>query len=157
MTMNDKVISAHSEELLRFRIFIPAAFSFVCLLILTVVLFFEQVRSGERHRQQVSRQSVRQIRIPAQRGMIYTRDLKQLTENYSSFELLFYPGEMRKRKRRESIRYMLNKADEISEAIGINHNLTVEKINRHINMRPGLPLPVLQHLSEFSGITHITY
>lgn len=148
MKMNDKVISSRAEELLRFRIFIPAAFSFVCLLILTVVLFFEQVRSGEHHRQQVSRQSVRQIRIPAQRGMIYTRDLKQLTENYSSFELLFYPGEMRKRKRRESIRYMLNKADEISEAIGINHNLTAEKINRHINMRPGLPLPVLQHLSE---------
>ena len=148
MTMNDKVISAHTEELLRFRIFIPAAFSFVCLLVLTVVLFFEQVRSGERHRQQVSRQSIRQIRIPAQRGMIYTRDLKQLTENYSSFELLFYPGEMRKRKRKDSIRYMLNKADEISEAIGVKHDLTAEKINRHINMRPGLPLPVLQHLSD---------
>ena len=117
------------SELLRFRIFIPAAFSFVCLLILTVVLFFEQVRSGEQHRQQVSRQSARQIRIPAQRGMIYTRDLKKLTDNHSSFELLFYPGEMRKRKRKDSIRHMLNKADEISEAIGVRHDLTAEKIN----------------------------
>ena len=92
MTMDEKVISARAEELLRFRILVPAAISLFCLLILTAVLFLEQVRSGERHRQQVSRQSVRQIRIPAQRGMIYTRDLKQLTENHSSFELLFYPG-----------------------------------------------------------------
>ena len=148
MTMDEKVISARAEELLRFRILVPAAISLFCLLILTAVLFLEQVRSGERHRQQVSRQSVRQIRIPAQRGMIYTRDLKQLTENHSSFELLFYPGEMRKRKRKDSIRYMLNKADEISDAIGVKHDLTAETINRHINMRPGLPLPVLQHLSD---------
>ena len=146
--MDEKVISARAEELLRFRILVPAAISLFCLLILTAVLFLEQVRSGERHRQQVSRQSVRQIRIPAQRGMIYTRDLKQLTENHSSFELLFYPGEMRKRKRKDSIRYMLNKADEISDAIGVKHDLTAETINRHINMRPGLPLPVLQHLSD---------
>ena len=63
MKMNDKVISSRAEELLRFRIFIPAAFSFVCLLILTVVLFFEQVRSGEHHRQQVSRQSIYNRRL----------------------------------------------------------------------------------------------
>ena len=146
--MNHNLTSGRAEEILRFRILVPMIFSFICLAILTIVLFKEQVSSGERHRQQVSQQTLRQIRIPAQRGMIFTSDLKKLTENRPAFELLFYPGEMRKRKRAESIKYMLQTADKISEEIGVPHSLTEESIRRHINMRPGLPLSVLQNLSD---------
>ena len=146
--MNHNLTSGRAEEILRFRIFVPMTFSFICLAILTIVLFREQVSSGERHRQQVSQQTLRQIRIPAQRGMIFTSDLKNLTENRPAFELLFYPGEMRKRKRAESIKYMLQTANKISEEIGVPHSLTEESIRRHINMRPGLPLSVLQNLSD---------
>ena len=46
MKMNDKVISSRAEELLRFRIFIPAVFSFVCLLILILVLFLNRCVQG---------------------------------------------------------------------------------------------------------------
>ena len=117
--MSNQSSSERREELLRLRLFFPALFSVVGLLLLAIVLYLEQVHKADRHRRQVSRQTLRQIRIPAPRGMIYTQDLKQLTENHSSFELLFYPGEMRKRKRSQSIRYMLSKADEIADAIGV--------------------------------------
>ena len=97
--MKKKLNRERREEFLRFRIFLPALISLLFLLVLIGRLYLEQVRSGDKHRKQVSRQSMRQIRIPPQRGMIYTSDLKQLTDNLSAFELLFYPGEMRKRKR----------------------------------------------------------
>ena len=146
--MKKKLNRERKEEFLRFRIFLPALISLLFLLILAVTLYLEQVRSGDRHRKQVSRQSLRQIRIPAQRGMIYTRDLLPLTDNLSSFELLFYPSEMRKRRRSEAITNMLNTADRIAAEVGTKHDLTKVSITRHINLRPGLPLPVMQNLSD---------
>ena len=80
-----------NEELLRMRIFIPATVSMLGLLVILATLYFEQILSGQNSQKQVSRQSIRQIRIPAKRGLIYSGDLVPLTENIHGFELLFYP------------------------------------------------------------------
>ena len=146
--MNQQPIKERQEELQNFRIFVPAIFSLLGLLLLAVMLYLEQIRSGDRHRKQVSRQSLRQIRIPAPRGMIYSQDLKPLTENNSAFELLFFPAEMRKRKRHASINHMLERANDLSAAIGIPHALTYKSIARHLNLRPGLPISVFRNLGN---------
>ena len=146
--MTRKITKERLEEFRRFRSLLPAALSMLSLLVLAGALYFEQIRSGEKHRHQVSKQSLRQIRIPARRGLIYTADLKLLTENTPAFEVLFFPAEMKKRKQKSSIEYMLSCADTISKAAGVPHGLTYEKIRRHLNMRPGLPLHVLRDLSD---------
>ena len=140
--------SEHQEELLRMRVFIPAAISMFALLLLAVMLYFEQIRSEDARRKQISRQSIRQIRIPARRGMIYTGDLCPLTENRPAFELLFYPGEMKQKNLTGSVKYILKCADEIASHAGLHHNLTSDTVRKHLNTRPGLPLHVLRGLGD---------
>jgi len=146
MTQNRR--NESQEELLRMRVFIPAAVTMLLLLLLAVMLFFEQIRSGDARQKQISRQSIRQIRIPARRGMIYTSDLCPLTENRPAFELLFYPEEMKQKRLTSSVMYILKCADEISAHAGLRHDLTSETVQRHLNMRPGLPLHVLRDLGD---------
>ncbi len=149
MTDNNGIKStARQEELCRLRILLPAFLSMLGLLVIAVTLYLEQICSGKNHQQQVSLQSLRQIRIPARRGLIFTSDYKALTENRSAFELLFYPGEMRKRKRKQSVEHMLECANTISAAAGVKHSLTGKSIIRHLNTRPGLPIHVLRDLSD---------
>ena len=140
--------SERREEFLRMRVFIPAAVSMFALLLLAVMLYFEQIRSGDARQKQISRQSIRQIRIPARRGMIYTGDLCPLTENRPAFELLFYPEEMKQKKLSSSVKYILKCADEISAHAGLRHDLTFKAVQKHLNMRPGLPLHVLGDLGD---------
>ena len=144
--MNGKVQSERQEEFLRMRVFIPAAVSMGALLLLAVMLYFEQIHSGEAHQKQISRQSIRQIRIPARRGMIFTSDLLPLTENRPAFELLFYPGEMKRKTR--SVEHILKCADAISSQAGLSHGLTKKSVETHLNLRPGLPIHVLRDLGD---------
>ena len=146
--MNGKAQSERQEEFLRMRIFIPAAISMGALLLLAVMLYFEQIHSGEARQKQISRQSIRQIRIPARRGMIYTSDLLPLTENRPAFELLFYPGEMKKKTRTGSVEHILKCADAISSQAGLRHGLTKKSVETHLALRPGLPIHVLRDLGD---------
>ena len=147
--MNNDQLPENMEKAPRIRILILAALSCLALVILAVALFMEQIYSGSHNRTLVSQQNMRQIRIPASRGKIYSRDLMPLAENLPYFELLFYPNEMRSGKRYQTVRHILKSADVLSGAVGIPHNLTAESVLRHLNTRPGLPLKV------FSGMESV--
>ena len=116
-------------------------------LILAGRLFAVQIQSGEEHREKISRQSIRRIRIPARRGKIYTSDYKLLAGNSASCNLVFYPEEMRFNRRQKSIDYMMEAADALGRAIGRENPLSADSINRHLNTRPGLPLTVFTRLT----------
>lgn len=116
-------------------------------LILAGRLFAVQIQSGEEHREKISRQSIRRIRIPARRGKIYTSDYKLLAGNSASCNLVFYPEEMRFNRRQKSIDYMMEAADALGKAIGRENPLSADSINRHLNTRPGLPLTVFTRLT----------
>ena len=77
------------------RLVILGCFFLSGFLLLLVRLYDEQIRRGEQHRERISRQSIRRIRIPAKRGNIYSSDHKLLAGNSGRMQLLFYPEEMR--------------------------------------------------------------
>ena len=111
-------------------------------------LYLEQVCSGEEYREEISRQSVRRIRIPSRRGKIFSSDYKLLAGNSSECNLLFYPEEMREGGRRsKTIQYIFDAATAVTEAAGRPMTLTKKDIERHLNYRPGLPLVVLRRLA----------
>ncbi len=116
--------------------------------ILVFNLWDEQIRRGDAHQEKLSRQSGRRIREPALRGKIFSSDMKILADNIPAFDLNFYLEEMRQSTRQKTIdnvitiaKYM---AGEIKRPVSINKEMIV----RHINLRPGLPLPVFKDLSR---------
>jgi len=114
---------------------------------LLVALFLQQVRLNQESDHRIERQSVRRIRIPAMRGKIFTRDLLVLADNRPKRDLVFYPEEMRQRRRNRSIAHMLEAEQKLASAIGRPSSLTREQLVRHLNRRPGLPLTVFEDLT----------
>ena len=132
----------------RLRLGVFAALMAFGFLVLVIALFRVQVRFGDEHRERISRQSVRRIRIAARRGRIFTSDLVVLADNEPELNLVFYPEEMRLSRLDRTVRYMLDAARRIARAIGRETSLTEEKIRRHLNVRPGLPIKVFGRLDE---------
>ena len=132
----------------RLRILELALLMLAATAVLIRVLYREQVESGEEHRVAVSRQSIRRVRIPARRGRILTSDLKVAAENRPVLNLVFYPEEMRLGRRAKSIRYMLEAARKIADAIGRENPLNYRKVEHHLNCSPGLPLVVFHDLDR---------
>ncbi len=129
------------------RILLIGAFFLIGFLLLIGKLYLEQIQSGDKHRRNISNQSIRRIRIPARRGKIFSSDLRLLAGNRAENNLVFYPEEMRLGRRSKSVRYMLDDARVIAAAIGRENPLTEEAVNRHLNTRPGLPITVFKQLS----------
>ncbi len=131
----------------QFRVLLIGAFFLAGFLLLAGKLYLEQIQSGDEHREKISRQSIRRIRIPARRGRIFSSDLRLLAGNQAENNLVFYPEEMRLGRRSKSVRYMLAAADTIAAAIGRKNPLTEESVIRHLNTRPGLPITVFEQLT----------
>ncbi len=141
--MKDSVIRA------LFRIFILGAFFAVFYLIVVIKLWDEQIRLGEEHREKVSKQSIRRIRLPAIRGRIFSSDMHILADNTISYDIVFHPAEMRQPgKQRKTVNHIFECAHRIGVAIGRDSPLTADGILKHINMRPALPITVFKDLTN---------
>ena len=132
----------------RLRIGIVGALTAAGFIVLAVSLFRVQVRSGDEHRERISRQSVRRIRIAARRGRIFSSDLVVFADNAHELNLVFYPEEMRLARLDRTVAYMISAARQIARAIGREPALTEAMIRRHLNVRPGLPLKVFSRLDQ---------
>ncbi len=142
-TANFPHLTAHGIRIVLLGVLI---FSGFCVIL--GKLYREQVCSSEEYRREISRQSVRRIRIPSRRGKIFTSDYKLLAGNSSECNLLFYPEEMREGGRRsKTVQYILTAAKAVTEAAGRTMELTRGDIERHLNYRPGLPLVVMRRLA----------
>jgi penicillin-binding protein 2 len=109
----------------------------------------EQVQQGAKHRDVVSKQSIRRIRQPSIRGRIFSADGRILADTVPAFDLVFHPAEMRQPgPRQQTIDHILATADRTSRLIGRRSPLTKEQVTRHLTVRPALPLPVLESLNE---------
>ena len=80
----------------KLRIVIIAFFIFFTYAVILIRLWAVQVHQGEKLRREVSEQYVRQIRIPAVRGRIFTADGVMLAGNTASYEIVFHISEMRR-------------------------------------------------------------
>lgn len=132
----------------RFRILLIFLIGLAGIGVLALKLYFEQVRRSDDYRARISRQSLRRIRIPARRGKIFTADLQVLADNSAGCSILFYPEEMRRPgKRSNTVDYIAQAAEVVSRALNRPNPLSREDINRHLNVRPGLPIVVFSSLS----------
>ncbi len=124
--------------------------------LLIVKLWHEQVSLGADHLKKVSRQSIRRIRTPALRGRIYSADNQLLADNIPRYNLSFYLAEMRQPGRRsKTVKYILKIEKKLATAIGRKSKLTKARLIQHINLRPGLPMPVFTNLTPRElGILH---
>ena len=132
------------------RVVVIAFFVFFIYAVIVIRLWAVQVCSGEEIQQKVSRQYVRNIRIPAVRGRIFSSDGVMLAGNTASYEIVFHISEMRRPgKRSRTVNHVLFEADRLAGAIGRTPVLTREKINRHMNYYPGLPITVFKDITAF--------
>ncbi len=131
----------------RFRLILVGAFFLSGFLLIGSRLYLEQVQTGSEYRETISRQSVRRIRIPSRRGKIFTRDMVLLAGGARELNLIFYPEEMRSRRRAQTVRTILAAAETIAAAIGRENPLEQKEVERHLNIRPGLPITVFRNLT----------
>lgn len=117
------------------------------LAVLAHRLWEVQIKQGEEHRENISRQSIRKIREPGPRGRILTSDFHILADNRPSYDVIFHLSEMRRPgQRSETIRFILDSARDVGALIGRTSDLRESDILRHINLRPGLPMTVFGDL-----------
>lgn len=94
-------------------------------------------------------QSVRRIRLSPTRGRIFDREGNLLVANRPSYDIVFHPSMMRQPgARQNTIDYALEKAREIGEVIGRRVDLAASEIDRHLRVRPPVPLPVFETLTK---------
>ena len=132
----------------RLRLLILAIFMGVGFAILGAKLWYEQIHFHERYRTNISRQSLRRVRLPGLRGKIFSSDYTLLADNAPSYNLVFYLQEMRRNSMRSTVKNIRSIASVLSRELNRADSLTEEKIRRHINVTPGLPLVIYRDLSE---------
>lgn len=138
------------------RLFITGALIFVAYIFLTISLWNEQVRLGTTHRDKISRQSIRRIRTPAERGKIYSSDMRLLADNRPEYDAFFYLAEMRLPGRRaKTIDSILKTEQKLASLIGRKSSLKRAEVIQHMNIKPGLPMRVFSQLTpKEMGILH---
>lgn len=116
-------------------------------LILESRLFYEQVLVSHTYEKSVTQQTVRRIRLPAQRGRILSQNGTLIADTLPSYSVVFHLTSMLKRQRKATVATVLTEANRISAAAGRQSSLTREEVERHMNLRPGLPVTILEDLS----------
>jgi penicillin-binding protein 2 len=139
-----KLLLKHRNRVLIIGLFLSL---FYCALIFK--LWLEQIEQGSLHRQKISNQSIRRIRIPAPRGKIISSDLQVLANNFPSYDVFLYFEEMRQPQgRSRTITYIENALLQIEAILNEKLNITELDIKRHMNTRPGLPFKVSENISS---------
>ena len=137
---------------LRVRIGILLAVAFILFSIIAIRLWEMQVLRAAEYREKSQRQSVRTIRVPAVRGRILARDGTPLAVNRVSYEVLLHPAELRARSIRDTVDNILAAGEEASRRLGRKNPLTREKVLRHLNYYPGIPLELFRDLSQKESV-----
>ncbi len=130
------------------RVAVLALVSAFAYAVVAIQLWNVQIRQGEDHREKVSKQYARNIRMPSVRGRIFSSDMLPLAGNRASYDVLFHLSEMRKPGRRsKTIEHVLSEAERLGTVIGRDSNLRSSDILAHLASRPALPLTVFKDLS----------
>ena len=109
---------------LKVRLFLLAGIMGLLCIVIAFRLYQEQILSSAERQERITTQSVKRIRLPGRRGSIHTSDGVLLAGNTGTLQLLFFPEQMRKRRRSETKNYMLSCAENIAQAVGRKNILT---------------------------------
>lgn len=117
-------------------------------LLLLFSLWRVQIEKGEEHRQRISKQSVRRIRIPPVRGRIIASDGRIVADNQPTYDVVLHLEEMRQPgTRSRTVAFIMEAMRRIAVAVGRKNENTIDRVNNHINYRPGLPYVVFTDLN----------
>jgi penicillin-binding protein 2 len=131
------------------RVYVLAALVAAPLGLLILRLWSVQVREGAKHVQEITRQSIRPIRLNAVRGRLLASDGSVLVDNDCRYELLFRVSEMRQRgKRRNTVIYILQRTLDFARLLGRLAPISKEKIEDHLHWYPAVPLTVYADLTR---------
>ena len=137
---------------LRVRIGILLSLAFILFSIIAIRLWEMQVMRGAQYREKAQKQSIRTIRVPAVRGRILARDGTPLAVNRVAYEVLLHPAELRARNIRDTVENILAAGAEASRRLGRENPLTAEKVMRHLNYYPGIPLDLFRDLNQKESV-----
>ncbi len=129
-----------SRDLLRIGLLTLAMFA--GLLLLAAALWRIQVWQGAHYAENARQQSLRLVRVPADRGRIYDRNGICLVDNIPSFSLCVFVEEFRKPGRWDyTANAVAKQVMDVSAAIGRPVELSAVDFTNHIHRR--LPLPMV--------------
>ncbi|MBR2364940.1 MAG: hypothetical protein IKA79_07050, partial [Lentisphaeria bacterium] len=117
-----------------------------------------QIVSGSKYREKAARQYVRQIRIPAVRGRIFSSDGKLLAGNRVSYDMVFHISEMRQSgKFYKNVKHIHEQAEKALRMIGRKMDVTEKDIVHRMTIYPGIPMTIARDLSaeELARITEM--
>lgn len=111
-------------------------------------LYYLQLHRGEEHRKRIAGQSIRQIRQPGVRGAIFSADGKLLAGNRITYDLVFYPSEMRRARGKEKVTvFMSRHAAALASLLGREKFPDETAMKKHIYRYPGIAMTVFKDLS----------
>ena len=123
--------------------------AFLIFSVIAIQLWNVQINNNAEYNDKITRQSVRMIRQPAVRGRIFASDGRTaIAANRVSYRILLRLSEMRLARRDRTIQHIMNEAERISRCIGRSNPLTPDKISRHMNLFPGIPMELFEDLTD---------
>jgi penicillin-binding protein 2 len=135
------------DEFIKIRVLMLAMI--VVLVLLMGLLWRIQVSRGEDYRESLARQSLRRIRIPAQRGRILDRNGVCLADNRPEYNVALYLEEIRRKGSSvQTLQYALAIIDEMSDLLGRPAEITEADLRSHMRRRLPLPLILWQDLDS---------
>ena len=131
-----------SPKLESLRLGILTALMLASLFFLAGALWRVQISRGEHYARNAQRQSLRLIRVPADRGRIFDRGSICLADNVPSFSLCVFVEEFRKPGRWDfTADAVARQLKEVSAVVGLPIQLSAADFTNHVRRR--LPLPLV--------------
>lgn len=132
----------------RFRILLLGVVFLAAFAAVILRLYYLQLHRGEEHSKRISGQSVRHVRQPGIRGAIYSADGKLLAGNRLTYDLVFYPSEMRRARGKLPVAgFMAQNAQMLASLLGRSKFPDENAAQKHIYRYPGIAMTVFRDLS----------
>ncbi|MCF7854483.1 MAG: penicillin-binding protein 2 [Candidatus Pacebacteria bacterium] len=139
----------HQGRVVLRRLWLLGGFFGLCCTVLLFRLWYVQVACAHTHAGEVTRQSIRRIRLSPVRGRMFSRNGHVLADNDPSFDLVFHLSEMRQPGPREATEdYLLLQAGELARRIGRVPPFSRAFVHRRLEVYPALPLIVFTRLDK---------
>jgi penicillin-binding protein 2 len=135
------------DDLLRLRLLLVVFLS--ALVFLSAFLWRVQVANSDRYEVDLTKQSIRRVRLPGVRGCMYDRNGQALADNRPSHGVALYLEELRKPGPwNKTIDHVENVISQLSKIIDLPPEMKRDDIRQHIRRRLPLPLLVWRELSD---------
>lgn len=145
--MSDRSRIPPDWEVARLRILFAGMMGAFVLIVAT--LWRIQVAHGEQYRENLAKQSVRRVRIPGPRGLIFDRQGRPLAENRPSFGIALYLEELRPAsRRRTTVQEVTRTIEDLTAILGTPPQVTTNDLRAHIKRRLPLPFVAWRDLPE---------